>query len=72
MLNIGKIVDFQNKIIVQELLNIRKDLRVIVIGNEIFLHYWRINLGGEWRPTSTGFGSKVDFINYPNNGERKS
>ena len=31
MLNIGKIVDFQNKIIVQELLNIRKDLRVIMM-----------------------------------------
>lgn len=53
------------KIILQELLNIRKDLRVILSGDEILLHYWRINLGSEWKPTSTSHGSGVDFISFP-------
>lgn len=43
----------------------RKDLRVILVGNEIVHFYWRINLGKEWKPTSTNFGSKVDFDNFP-------
>ena len=51
--------------IVQELLNIRRDLRVIVIGGEIALHYWRINKYNYWRPTSTSFGSDVDFEYFP-------
>lgn len=53
------------KIILQELLNIRRDLRVILSGDEILLHYWRINLGSEWKPTSTSHGSGVDFISFP-------
>jgi hypothetical protein len=54
-----------SKLIFQELLNIKRDLRVILVGNEIVLHYWRINLADEWRPTSTGYGSKVDFVSFP-------
>lgn len=54
-----------DKIIIQELLNIRKDLRVILCGDEILLHYWRINKGTEWKPTSTSHGSDVDFISFP-------
>jgi glutathione synthase/RimK-type ligase-like ATP-grasp enzyme len=53
------------KIIIQELLNIKKDLRVILCGDEIVLHYWRINKGTDWKPTSTSHGSDVDFINFP-------
>ena len=52
-------------IIVQELLNIRKDLRVIFVGNQIVHHYWRINNDNDWKPTSTGQGSSVDFNNFP-------
>ena len=55
------------KLILQRLLNMRRDLRVILVGNEIILHYWRINLSDEWKPTSTGFGSQVDFENFPEN-----
>jgi len=51
--------------LVQLLINMRKDLRVIIVGEEIVLHYWRINQGFEWKPTSTGHGSKVDFISFP-------
>lgn len=56
----------ENKvIIVQELINMRKDLRVILVDNEIVLHYWRINLAKEWKPTSTSYGSDVDFVFFP-------
>ncbi len=49
----------------QELLNIRRDLRVTIVGNEIVHFYWRINNDSEWRPTATGNGSSVDFVNFP-------
>jgi len=58
-------INFKEGILVQELLNIKRDLRVILIGNEIVLHYWRINLSNEWKPTSTGYGSMVDFETFP-------
>ena len=53
------------RVVIQKLLNIRRDLRVIIVGSEIVLHYWRINLSSEWKPTTTGQGSKVDFNNFP-------
>ncbi len=58
------------KIIIQELLNIKKDLRVILCGDVIVLHYWRINKGSDWKPTSTSHGSDVDFINFPEKWRR--
>jgi hypothetical protein len=57
--------------LVQLLINMRKDLRVIIVGEEIVLHYWRINQSKEWKPTSTGHGSKVDFITFPNQWREK-
>ena len=51
--------------LVQDLVIMHKDLRVIVIGEEIVLHYWRINLAEDWKPTSTSHGSMVDFISFP-------
>jgi hypothetical protein len=56
----------ENKIIIkQELVNMRKDLRVILVGDEIVHYYWRINKSKDWKPTSTSFGSEVDFDNFP-------
>ena len=52
-------------IVLQKRLNIRRDLRVILVGNQIVWHYWRINLSKEWRPTATGYGNQVDFENFP-------
>jgi glutathione synthase/RimK-type ligase-like ATP-grasp enzyme len=52
-------------IIVQKLVNMRRDLRVICVGNEIVHFYWRINNNKEWKPTSTGKGSSVDFEFFP-------
>jgi hypothetical protein len=51
--------------LIQELLNIRRDLRVTIVGSEIVHFYWRINNQTEWKPTSTGHGSSVDFVNFP-------
>lgn len=58
-------IDNNPEIIKQELLNIKKDLRVTLVGEEIVLHYWRVNESKEWKPTSTSHGSKVDFITFP-------
>jgi hypothetical protein len=51
--------------LLQKLIDMRRDLRVIFVGDEIILHYWRINKGEDWRPTSTGHGSTVDFVTFP-------
>ncbi len=51
--------------LIQELLNIRRDMRVTIVGDEVVHFYWRINNHSEWRPTSTGHGSSVDFENFP-------
>jgi RimK-like ATP-grasp domain len=51
--------------LIQELINMRKDLRVIIIGDEIVLHYWRVNNDKDWKPTATSGGSKVDFVTFP-------
>lgn len=52
-------------IIVQKLVDMRKDLRVILVGDKIVHFYWRINNQRDWRPTSTGRGSSVDFEFFP-------
>lgn len=52
-------------LLLQELLLIDRDLRVIFIDNKVVKHYWRINTSKEWKPTSTKHGSIVDFENYP-------
>lgn len=55
----------QSELLVQRLLDMRRDLRCTVIGGEIVHHYWRINLGEEWMPTTTRRGSQVDFVTFP-------
>jgi glutathione synthase/RimK-type ligase-like ATP-grasp enzyme len=52
-------------LLAQDLLVMDRDLRVVIIGEEIVLFYWRINKGKEWKPTSTKHGSEVDFKNFP-------
>jgi hypothetical protein len=65
LLSDGDFKKRNKKVIIQELIDIRRDLRVIFINSQIVLHYWRINLSSEWKPTSTGHGSKVDFDSFP-------
>lgn len=52
-------------IILQQLLNIRRDLRVTLVNNEIVLFYWRINPAKEWRPTASVYGSDIFFKDFP-------
>ena len=59
---------FKNRnkqVVAQELLNMRSDLRVILVGDKIEWFYWRKNTSKEWKPTSTGRGGGVDFNNFP-------
>lgn len=65
LLKTDKVSSMNDRVICQELLNIKRDLRVIIVGEKIVLHYWRINLADEWKPTSTGHGSEVDFVTFP-------
>ena len=58
------------ELIFQKLINMKKDLRVILIDNKIHLHYWRTNNEDEWKPTSTSYGSEVDFVFFPKNHEK--
>lgn len=53
------------EVLIQELLDMRRDLRVTMVGNRIVHHYFRINTTEEWQPTSTRRGSLVDFETFP-------
>jgi glutathione synthase/RimK-type ligase-like ATP-grasp enzyme len=52
---------FPNKIVLQKLMNIRKDMRVTIIGGQVISSFWRINVSDRWMPTSTKNGSSVKF-----------
>jgi len=52
-------------LIAQELLNMRRDLRVIVVGDKVVHHYWRINRSDQWRPTASSFGGDIEFGAFP-------
>ena len=54
-----------NNLILQQLLNIRKDLRITIVDDQIVLSYWRINPSDEWMPTASRYGSFISFDNYP-------
>ncbi len=57
--------DKSKYLLVQELLDMRRDLRVILVGDKVVHHYWRINKSEEWKPTATSYGNTVDFGNFP-------
>jgi len=52
-------------LIAQELLNMRRDLRVILVGDKIVHHYWRVNRSDKWRPTASSFGNDIAFGDFP-------
>lgn len=54
-----------HELLVQELLDMRRDLRVTIIDGKIVHHYFRINNSDDWMPTSTRIGSSVDFESFP-------
>jgi glutathione synthase/RimK-type ligase-like ATP-grasp enzyme len=53
------------EMLVQQLVNMRKDLRVVILGDKITLFYWRVNSTSEWKPTATSFGNNTEFGNFP-------
>ena len=53
---------FDNDIVLQELIDIRRDMRVTIIGDSVVSSYWRINSSDRWMPTSTKNGSTVEFL----------
>lgn len=54
-----------HQLLVQELLDMRRDLRVTLVGGRIVHHYWRVNESDEWKPTTTRGGSRADFVTFP-------
>lgn len=60
----GKYSEYE-EIIIQEYLDIRKDLRVIYIDGIIESFYWRENMSDSWRPTATSKGNAVKFFGFP-------
>lgn len=53
-------------LLVQSLVDMSSDMRVIIIGDEIVLHFMRINREkGEWQPTSIQKRSDADYENFP-------
>ena len=54
-----------NEIVFQKLVPMRKDLRVVLVDDQIVNYYWRINPDKNWKPTSTSFGGDVLFDNFP-------
>lgn len=54
-----------HELLLQGLIDMRRDLRVTMIGGEAVHHYWRINQSEEWMPTTTRKGSRVDFVTFP-------
>jgi glutathione synthase/RimK-type ligase-like ATP-grasp enzyme len=58
-------------VLIQKFVNLRKDMRVIFVGDEILskYSYWRINNSNGWRPTATRYGSVVVFSPFPRQWE---
>lgn len=54
-----------NTFLIQNLINMRKDFRTTIVGDQIIHHYWRVNPSKDWKPTSTSHGSSVDFDFFP-------
>ena len=58
-------------VVIQKIINIDRDCRMIVINGKIVLQYWRNKINStEWVPTSTSTGSKVLFMDYPQSLEK--
>jgi glutathione synthase/RimK-type ligase-like ATP-grasp enzyme len=60
-----KLIGLDKSIVLQKLLNIRRDMRVTVVGDEILYSFWRINPNKEWMTTATKNGSYIEFIDFP-------
>jgi glutathione synthase/RimK-type ligase-like ATP-grasp enzyme len=64
-LNKGSHFISSEKIILQEFIDLRKDLRATFVAEDLVLYYWRKNPSTHWKPTASSFGSEIDFLDYP-------
>jgi hypothetical protein len=55
----------ESELLLQELIDMGRDLRATLVGDRVVHHYFRINTTDEWQPTSTRRGSQVDFVTFP-------
>lgn len=58
-----------SQVLIQKLVDMRKDLRVVVLNSRVTSFYWRVNPTKEWRPTATSFGNNTEFDNFPKKWE---
>jgi len=49
-------------VILQKLVNMRRDMRVTIVEGKFFSAFWRINEKDEWQVTATSLGSRLEFI----------
>ena len=53
--------DTWEKVILQKLVNMRRDMRVTIVEGEFFSAFWRINEKEEWQVTATSLGSRLEI-----------
>lgn len=51
-----------DKIILQKLVNMRRDARITIAGGKIYSSFWRINPKKEWSVTASSKGSLIRFF----------
>jgi glutathione synthase/RimK-type ligase-like ATP-grasp enzyme len=52
-------------LLIQRLVNMRKDLRLVLHREQVVSYYWRINPDDNWKPTATSFGGLTKFDDLP-------
>jgi hypothetical protein len=55
----------QEVVLIQKLVNMRRDLRVVLNGDSVVSYYWRINPDNYWKSTATSFGGLTEFSKFP-------
>jgi glutathione synthase/RimK-type ligase-like ATP-grasp enzyme len=55
----------QEVVLIQKLVNMRRDLRLVLNGNNVVSYYWRINPDNYWKSTATSFGGLTEFEKFP-------
>lgn len=65
--NIEDLKEFTSKrnnwedVILQKLVNMRRDMRVTIIEGELHSAFWRINEKDDWQVTASSHGSRIEF-----------
>ena len=59
-----------SQVLIQNLVDMRRDLRVVILNDKIISYYWRVNPTKKWRPTATSFGNNTEFGNFPKKWEK--